>query len=451
MRSPKRLDSGRWQVRFRHGISPKTGKPVEASESFDTKREAEEFAKALDLLGPVEALKRLYDGEQASLAPTLDQIAADHIAHMEGAGKAHRIKSQRLWDRTWGPRIGSLRADQVTRDDLIRALDDLAHNGRSPGRGYSPKSLYNQRGLLFGVLERCVDTGIITRHPGKKLRLPQVTVALDMDDDDDPAEMVCLTPGEWEVLFDAMTPHYRPLVRFLTGTGCRWGEAVALRVSDVDLAAQTVRIRRALKWSPDGQHVIGQPKTEKSRRTIALPSEVTADLASLLAGKASRDLVFTAPRGGMIAHRTFWADHWRPALWRAQHCPDHTEEGCRCGTAHPERCKVHETSPAPCGCPGTLRQSPRIHDLRHTHASWMLAYGVPIHVLQARLGHESIQTTVDTYSHLLPDAQLMAAESASLAFRGVTPLVGPRGLDGWRDFQPNSRAVVAYRTTVVAQ
>lgn len=59
----------------------------------------------------------------------------------------------------------------------------------------------------------------------------------------------------------------------------------------------------------------------------------------------------------------------------------------------------------------------RLHDLRHTHASMLLATGVPIHVVSARLGHENIQTTVDTYGHLLPtsDAEAVAAFERRLA------------------------------------
>ncbi|WP_418061531.1 tyrosine-type recombinase/integrase [Pimelobacter simplex] len=81
------------------------------------------------------------------------------------------------------------------------------------------------------------------------------------------------------------------------------------------------------------------------------------------------------------------------------------------------RCTAAPSRPL-CGCAGTLTQTPRIHDLRHTRASWLLANGVPIHLVRARLGHESVQTNIDTYSHPLPDAQLTAAEAASQAFGG---------------------------------
>lgn len=423
MRTVEPLASGRFKVRFRHG-----GKST--SESFDTKREGADFAKWLDALGSQGALDRLYANEQIAARPTLNQVAADHIKHMEGAGDGHRLKSQRLWDRTWGPRIGSFHAtlEEITRDRLVAALDDLARNGRALGRGYSPKSLSNQRGLLYGVLERCVNQGYMTKNPGKKLKIPQVTVALHMDDEDDPAEMHFLTLSEFGVLYWAMSPHYRPFLRFLAGTGCRWGEAVVLRVRDVQLnGVPAVNIRRALKWSPDGNFTIGPPKTKKSRRTVTIGPEVVEDIRELVRGKSANDLVFTAPKGKMISHRTFWSDHWRPAIWRAQQCDRHRAGDCRCGTAHPKRCTVHEKPPPPCGCEGTLTQTPRIHDLRHSHASWVLAK-FSITVVQVRLGHESIQTTVDTYGHLEPDVQVAAAKAANLNF-GARPkeLTSDRG------------------------
>ena len=50
----------------------------------------------------------------------------------------------------------------------------------------------------------------------------------------------------------------------------------------------------------------------------------------------------------------------------------------------------------------------RFRDLRHTHASLLLTYNIPIHVVQARMGHESVQTTVDTYGHVLPASDVEA-------------------------------------------
>ena len=70
-----------------------------------------------------------------------------------------------------------------------------------------------------------------------------------------------------------------------------------------------------------------------------------------------------------------------------------------------------------------LGKKPRIHDLRHSHASWLIAAGVPLPVIQRRMGHESIQTTVDVYGHLAPDALEIAARATSLAIAQAQPEV----------------------------
>lgn len=407
-------------VRFRHGLNKK-GDRKWTSETFDDERRAKEFAGWIDALGTQGALDRLYAEEQKANVPTLNQIAADHVEHLE-AGEGHKIAQGRLWERTWGKRIGDVRADEITRDQIIKALADLAHNGKAPGRGYAPKSLNNQRGLLFGVLERVVEDGHLHKHPGRKLKLPEATYSVEFaDDEDDPDEMVCITQDEYRVLHAAIPALYQPLVQTAVGTGLRWGELVVLRRRDFNADATEVSVRRALKWSPDGNHKIGPPKTKRSRRTIAVPGQVTDVVLPLLDGLGQNDLVFTAARGGMLQHRTFWSDIWKPAIWKVQHCEEHTEPGCKCGTGRLRRCKVHEVTPPPCGCAATLLQSPRFHDLRHTHASWLLARGVPIHVVSARLGHKSTSTTGDTYGHLMPDSQLIAARAAALVFSDNLP------------------------------
>jgi integrase len=59
---------------------------------------------------------------------------------------------------------------------------------------------------------------------------------------------------------------------------------------------------------------------------------------------------------------------------------------------------------------------PRIHDLRHSHASWLFEAGVDILTVQRRLGHESITTTADRYGHLMPGQQIAAAAALNGVF-----------------------------------
>jgi integrase len=79
----------------------------------------------------------------------------------------------------------------------------------------------------------------------------------------------------------------------------------------------------------------------------------------------------------------------------------------------------------PCGCPGTLRKIPRIHDLRHTAVAILIARNVPLSAIARRVGHESIVTTDKTYGHLLPelDARQADAMFAALQHLAVLDLV----------------------------
>lgn len=356
MRKVETLPSGRYKVRYRHA-----GK--QSSQTFDTRKEAQRFAVLLDALDPQRALDQLYEETQREAVPMLNVVAADHIRLLTGVEEGTKLTYSRLWARTWGPLIGSIPATQLSRDDIAEATNTLAHT-------YSAKSLKNQRGLLAAVCDRAVDLRYLPSNPTKRLRLPR-------SKETERKEMRILTPDEFAGILERMHHHYRPFLLFLAGTGARWGEAVALQVQDVTLP--DVRIRRGLKWSPDNNRTIGPTKTRRSNRTVTLPTDVQAALAPLTEDRPGDALVFTAPRGGPVKHRTFWSDIWLPAV-------------------------------------EPVKPRPRIHDLRHSHAAWLLAAGVPVHVVSRRLGHESIKTTVDVYGGLLPDAQVAAAAAADAVF-----------------------------------
>lgn len=355
-----------YKVRFRHGISPRTGKPMQSSRTFFTEKDAARFAKMIDALGVQGALDELDAEDIQAGIPTLDQVAADHIAHRPNTTDGTRLNYERLWGRTWGPLIGHIAANKLTEDHLARAVMTL-------GKRYSRKSLENQRGLLSGVIGRAVRHGYLSENIARGMPLPAGVHT-------DRAEMRILTPEEFAEVEARVPNHYRPFLRTLYATGMRWGEAVAMEVQDVRLP--NLHVRRALKWSPDNNRVVGTTKTTRGKRTITITEELHDELRAACAGKAGTDLVFTAPRGGAILHRTFWSRVWLPAV-------EH------------------------------LDPRPRIHDLRHSHASVLLARGIPIHVISRRLGHSNISVTVDTYGHLMPDAQMLAAQASSFNFAAI--------------------------------
>jgi len=380
-----------YKVRFRH-----LGK--QSSETFTAKAKADKFVKHMAAIGVQGALDQMYADEQAVDVPTLDELAAEYIELRPGIDGATRLDYERLWARTWGKELGYLRANHVTEDAVARAVQSLA-------KRYSYKSLQNQRGLLAAVCGRAVRKGYLAESPTTNLRLPRAT-------EHEAEEMTFLTPAEFDILLEHVPAHWRPLVMMLAGTGMRWGEAAALLGRDITDDGKVRIIKAVKRGQVEGKRVIGPPKTKRSKRTITLPRQVIA----VLPDRPKTADLFVGPKGAHISHQNFWMYVWRPALWRAQHCAEHTEDGCKCGTGRPQRCKLHDTPPPPCGCEGTLTKDPRIHDLRHSHASWLIAAGVPLPVIQRRLGHESITTTVDRYGHLMPDAQLAAAQAAELVF-----------------------------------
>ena len=125
-----------------------------------------------------------------------------------------------------------------------------------------------------------------------------------------------------------------------------------------------------LKWARK-RWKLGRPKTRSSVRRISLSPKLVAVLRPLVADKTGDDHVFTMVEGGPLHHGNFYNRYFRPAVKVA-------------GKPVPSRL--------------------RIHDLRHTHAAWLLSDGVPVFVVQRRLGHSSSATTENVYGHLTPDA-----------------------------------------------
>ena len=382
----------------------------ERSETFKVEAKAIEFAALLDALGPERAIAFLdAQNPAAPAAWTLDRWAAEYIATLTDVTDGTRARYTSIYTRVWAPTLGPLPLTAVDKKSIADVINSLA------AAGVADKTIANAHGLLAGMLAAAVveNPPKLDRNPCAGIKLPKRTGHWKV-------RPRFLEHAQFEVLYENISPHYQPLVLFLVGTGARWGEAAALLISDLELDAPVpvVHITKAVKWGGT-RGMVGPPKTPAGHRDVSLPADVVEALRPLVAGRRRTERLFLAPRGGELQHRTFHADIWRPAIWRAQHCPKHTPARCLCGTAHYERCAIHRGQPPdPCGCEGTLTMTPpRIHDLRHTHAAWLIEEGVSLSIIRDRLGHESIQTTEDVYGGLLHGFQATAADAANTAFR----------------------------------
>lgn len=280
----------------------------------------------------------------------------------------------------------------ITRDDIadwVRAQEigqrDPADPEQWERKPADPKSIANRHGLLFSIFQAALeaDPPLRTANPCAKTRLPRV----DHGTDDD---MTFLERDEYQrIRAELRDDQSRDIADILVGTGLRWGELAGLQVRDLQLgsATPTLRVARAFKRAPGGALFLGPPKTRKSRRTIALsPAQVDILRRQTVGAHGPEAHVFRTAWGNPWANSSHWRERrWKPAVRAAQ--------------------------------AGGLGKAPRVHDLRHTHVAWLVAGRIPLPAIQARLGHESIKTTIDRYGHLVRemDAEMVAAVDAAMA------------------------------------
>lgn len=339
----------------------------QTSSSFNDPQEAVEFQTLANKTSPTKALEVWATKGVAPNVHTVGSWCLHHVDHLTGVNQATRTKySSYIANDIVPSKIGPLPLTALTNADVAAWLNSLTG---------SAKTAANKHGFLAGALNAAVRARHIQSNPcdGNRLRR------------DEPAEMVFLTHAEFAILLAAVTVPWQPLVEFLAATGCRWGEASALHPSDIDLVEGTVRIQRAWRYVSGEGYQLGPPKTRRSIRTVDV---APATLAKL---DLSREWVFTnSGRGrrgdtGPVRAHNFNPNVWVPALVRAK------DAG--------------------------LSKKPRVHDLRHSNASWLIQAGVPLPVIQRHLGHESIQTTVDRYGHLDRRSSRVVAHVVGKALR----------------------------------
>lgn len=339
--------------------------------SFENARAAERWAAIVRRIGPEEAIGLLRERDSAG-GPTLDTWAEKYIRGLSGV-EGKTLDHYRLYMRvSISPTLGALPVDSISPQRIAEWINEQATR-------YAAKTIKNRHGFLSAMLQSAVEEGLIDRNPCSRSRLPE----------SEQREMVFLSPDEYGALLDFIPARYRTLVQLLAATGMRFGEVTALRPSDFDWHSGTVRVSRAWKSSTDRGWYIGAPKTRRSRRTISLPTTLLPELRAVAA--AGSEWMFTNRSGDPIRQGRFWDDVWAPARRLVNGQPAYEST--------PRSGGIWDVTPSST----PIGKWPRVHDLRHTHASWLIADGIPLPTIQRRLGHESITTTIDRYGHLSPD------------------------------------------------
>lgn len=266
------------------------------------------------------------------------------------------------------PEMGKVQLTQLKPEHIYR------HYSAMQSKGLSAGTIRYHHAVIHKALQTALKWGMVGRNAADGVDAPR-SRRNDMQ-----------TWDGFEVrhfLEAARSSAYYALFHTALYTGMRRSELLALRWRDVDL--HEIQVKRSLHHLRDGSYVFTQPKSAKSRRTIALSptsvitlmehKESQAEVQAQLGGQLKQDdLVFSNEEGAPLRPNTV-TRAWAMMAKKAGVKPI------------------------------------RLHDARHTHASLMLKQGVHPKIVQERLGHASIQMTLDTYSHVAPGLQQAAAEA----------------------------------------
>lgn len=328
--------------------------------TFESLPAAERFKTLLEDHGPDEALRIIELDEIGRHVPTVTEWLYTHIDNLTGVQPATLARYRTYVTRDIDPVFGCMPVSAVTETTIARWVQQLGGSG---------KTISNKHGFLSGAFNAAVRARVMASNPCQGRRLPHTRVA----------ETVFLTPPEFVLLRDHIErDRWKNLATWLVTTGMRFSEATALTAADIDAEARTCRITKAWKYSGDYRPAIGPPKTRKSIRTISLPP-AALEVVDLTAP----GFVFTNSAGNPVRAQEFFNGGWKPGR----------DAAMKAG----------------------LTKCPRVHDLRHSCASWMIAAGVPLPIIQQHLGHESIQTTIGVYGHLDWRSAQVAADAIGSA------------------------------------
>ncbi len=281
------------------------------------------------------------------------------------------------------PTLGSILLFEIKPQHLQRLYADKLASGLS---GRTVQIIHV---TLHKALKNAVKTGQLIRNVVDAVDSPKIQRR----------EMRVMSETDLHIFLEYAkdTPNYALFYTSLF-TGMRRAELLALRWSDIDLELCQISVNRSMQYiqaaAPGNRISFKEPKTTKSKRSIALSPSTTITLREHQAKQnelreslgypalSDSDLVFSHYDGSPLLPSSI--SHSWMKLVRS------------------------------CGLPGI-----RLHDSRHTHASLLLKQGVHPKIVQERLGHGSIQITLDTYSHVAPGLQQAAANKFDDIILGI--------------------------------
>jgi integrase len=361
---PKTLKNG--TVRYYAAYLGADGRYHEEG-GYKTEKEAAKIAAQREL----EAARGDWASPMAGRTTFADYVTGYYWPTTEHLEVSTRTAYRYYLDKHFIPRFGKLPMRRISPSMIQAWVNDATRDG------LSARSAVKYHALLHKIFNRAVVDRVIPVNPASHTALPKVVTK--------PKQII--TAEQFEAILTKVPARYRTMVLLAIETGLRWGELIALRPCDIDLKTHVVLVCRTIgevakKHSPNGErcYVKDYPKDDEQRR-IQIDRVTGRLLREHIKSYEVEDtgLLFTSKAGTPLSRNNFRTKYWAPAVKAAK-----------------------------------VEQKVTFHNLRAAHASWLLAGGADIIVVQERLGHRRI-TTTQQYTGTLPDA----GDRALAAFRKI--------------------------------
>lgn len=345
----KDLKTETWMSQLR--VTDWTGKVIHKKKrGFKTKREALQWER--DFMNQA----------TASIGMTFHDFVELYIADMKNRLKPSTIQSKKfLIDLKIMPYFGSKALNEIKPTDIRKWQNQLTTYRDDKGNPYAATYLREIQNQLTAIFNYAVKYYGLKENPCHKAG------GMGKKNGD---EMQFWTKEEFDQFIEAVKDKPAAYAAYMTlyYTGMREGELLALTPADIDFEKGTVSITKSYQRL-NGEDVITTPKTPKSNRVVTLPNVLIKCL------KAYMDQCYDLqPEDRIFPYTKYFLTH-------------EMERGCR-------KSGVKKI---------------RVHDTRHSHASLLVEMGFSPLLIAERLGHERVQTTMETYSHLYPNKQAEVA------------------------------------------
>jgi len=302
--------------------------------------------------------------KQADVTMTFGDFLEVYYEDMEARLKEHTMINKRyVIDLKVLPYFKDLKLSEIKPSTVRKWQNELMK------QGYADTYLKSINNQLSAILNHAVRFYELKSNPCRKAGSMGKNQADDMQ---------FWTKEEFNIFIEKLMDKQTSFLAFTTlyWTGMRIGELLALTPSDIDVGKKTISITKSYQRLK-GKDVITEPKTPKSKRVISIPSFLVADFEDYLSRIYDLDensRIFSITKGYLT-------------------------------------CEMKR------GVKESGVKKIRLHDLRHSHSSHLIELGFTPVAIAERLGHEKVETTLNTYVHLYPNKQAEIANKLDEEYR----------------------------------